>query len=81
MFYKLEPRPKNSNCPYCQSTETFISTYKESRYCNNCDRTYNGSDEVRLAEQKMDKDFHIEAVCLLNAPSCFHPVKLQRTFE
>ena len=22
--------------------------------------TYNGSDEVRLAEQKMDKDFHMK---------------------
>ena len=33
MFYKLEPRPKNANCPHCKSTETFVSLYKESRYC------------------------------------------------
>jgi transposase-like protein len=49
MFYKLEPRPKNANCPHCKSAETFISLYKESRYCNNCDRTYNRLDEIRLA--------------------------------
>ena len=46
MFYKLEPRPKNANCPHCNSTETFVSLYKENRYCNNCDRTYNQSDEI-----------------------------------
>ena len=54
MFYKLEPRPKNANCPHCKSTETFVSLYKESHYCNNCDRTYNQSDEIRLAH-KLDK--------------------------
>ena len=61
MFYKLEPRPKNANCPFCDSTETFISLYKESRYCNNCDRIYNRSDEVRLARKKEDVKPHMRA--------------------
>jgi len=24
MRYKLEPKPKHSTCPHCQSTETYI---------------------------------------------------------
>jgi len=52
MFYKLEPRPKNANCPHCKSTETFISLYKESRYCNNCDRTFNHLEKIHLEEIK-----------------------------
>ena len=59
MFYKLEPRPKNANCPHCNSTETFVSLYKENRYCNNCDRTYNQSDEIRLAQKKEDAKLHM----------------------
>ena len=53
MFYKLEPRPKNANCPHCKSTETFVSLYKESRYCNNCDRTFNQFEENK--EGKLNK--------------------------
>lgn len=60
MPYKLEPKPKHSNCPYCKSTETFISLKKDKRYCNNCDRIYNGLDEVRLSKQRMDEEFHMK---------------------
>jgi len=47
MVYKLEPnelllKKSYPNCPYCQSTDTHISHFKDSRYCNHCDRTYNG---------------------------------------
>ena len=68
MFYKLEPRPKNSNCPHCNTNETFFSLYKvsclyksltQSRYCNNCDQTYNQSDEIRLAQKKEDMKLHM----------------------
>jgi hypothetical protein len=55
MFYKLEPRPKNANCPNCKSAETFISLYKESRYCNNCDRTFNQSEKIHLEENKEEE--------------------------
>ena len=46
MVYKLEPnelllKKPTPHCPYCKSTETYISHFKDSRYCNNCDRTYN----------------------------------------
>ena len=52
MVYKLElnellVEKPYANCPYCKSTETYISLYKDSRYCNNCDRTYNGLSKVR----------------------------------
>ena len=50
MFYKLEPRPKNGKCPRCDSTDTFLSFYSYSRYCNNCDKTYTASDESRLSD-------------------------------
>ena len=59
MFYKLEPRPKNANCPHCNSNETFSSLYKESRYCNNCDQTYNRADEIRLTQTKGDEKLHM----------------------
>ena len=59
MFYKFEPRPKNANCPHCKSTETFVAHYKGSRYCNNCDRTYYRSDEIRLAQEKEDEKLHM----------------------
>ena len=55
MFYKLEPRPKNTNCPHCKSTQTFISLYKESRYCNNCNLTFNQSEKIHLEENKEEK--------------------------
>ena len=59
MSYKLELKPKNANCPHCKSTETFVSLYKNSRYCNNCDRTYYRSDEIRLAQKKEDEKLHM----------------------
>ena len=55
MQYKLEPKPEHSTCPHCQSTETYISTYDNGRYCINCNKKYNRADEVRLREQRMDE--------------------------
>ena len=57
MFYKLEPRPKYANCPHCLSTDTFISAHKIGRYCNNCDRIYDASDEALSKERTMDNDY------------------------
>ena len=56
MLFKLESKPKHSNCPRCQSTDTFLSIYNDSRYCVNCNKKYDRADEVRLREQKMDED-------------------------
>ena len=55
MFFTLESKPKHSNCPYCQSTDTFMSIYNDGRYCLNCNQKYDRADEVRLREQKMDE--------------------------
>ena len=55
MLFKLESKPKHSNCPRCQSTDTFLSTYNDSRYCINFDNKYDRADEVRLREQTMDE--------------------------
>ena len=49
--------PRHVNCPYCQSKETFISTHKDKRFCNNCDRTYDRSDEICLAKKRQDENF------------------------
>ena len=37
-----------ANCPYCNSTETYMSLYQDCRYCNKCDRTYDDLDVLRL---------------------------------
>ena len=55
MLFKLELKPKHSNCPHCESTDTFLSMHNDSRYCVNCNKKYDRTDEVRLREQKMDE--------------------------
>jgi len=55
MFFTLELKPRFTNCPRCQSTNTFLSTYNDARYCVNCHKQYDRTDEVRLREQKMDE--------------------------
>ena len=37
----------HANCPFCASTETYISLYQDCRYCNKCDRTYDELDVER----------------------------------
>ena len=37
----------HANCPFCNSTETYISLYQDCRYCNKCDRTYDELDVER----------------------------------
>ena len=59
MLYKLEPKPKYTNCPRCRSTDTFISIYETGRYCNNCDQMYDASDEAQSREKLIDDDFHM----------------------
>ena len=54
MLFKLESKPKHSNCPRCQSTDTFLSIYNDSRYCVNCHKLYDRTNEDSVREQKMD---------------------------
>ena len=55
MFFTLESKPRNTNCPHCQSTDTFLSIYNDARYCVNCNKKYDRADEVRLREKKIDE--------------------------
>ena len=55
MFFTLESKPKNTNCPRCRSTDTFLSMYNDARYSVHCNKKYDRADEVRLREQKMDE--------------------------
>jgi len=54
MIFKLDQKPRFTNCPHCTSTDTFLSIYKDSRYCVNCHKLYDRTDEDSVREQKMD---------------------------
>ena len=55
MFFTLEQKPRFTNCPRCQSTDTFLSVYNNARSCVDCHKLYDRTDEARLREQKMDE--------------------------
>ena len=61
---KLESKPKHSNCPRCGLTDTFLSTFSNSRYCVNCNQLYDKTDGTRLRKQLMtcmkEKDFSLQ---------------------
>ena len=52
---KAELKPRFTNCPHCESTDTFLSAFNNARYCVNCHKLYDRTDEARLREQKMDE--------------------------
>ena len=53
MFFTLEQKPKFSNCPRCESTNTFLSTFSNASYCVNCRKLYDWTDLTRLRKQLM----------------------------
>ena len=55
MFFELDQKPRFTNCPHCESTDTFLSAFNNARYCVSCHKLYDRTDEVRLREQKMDE--------------------------
>ena len=55
MFFELDQKPRFTNCPHCESTDTFLSSFNNARYCVNCRQLYDRTDEARLREQKMDE--------------------------
>jgi len=55
MFFTLEPKPRFINCPRCESIDTFLSIFNNTRYCVSCHKLYDRTDEARLREQKMDE--------------------------
>ena len=54
MLFKLKSKPKHSNCPHCESTDTFLSIYNNARYCVGCNKLYGRTDETRLRDHKID---------------------------
>ena len=56
MFFTLvDTKPRFTNCPHCESTDTFLSAFNNARYCVSCHKLYDRTDEARLREQKMDE--------------------------
>ena len=55
MFFTLEQKPRFTNCPHCESTDTCLSAFNNARYCVSCHKLYDRKDEACLREQKMDE--------------------------
>jgi hypothetical protein len=64
MFYTLEQEHEGSNCPRCELTDTFLSTFSNARYCVNCHQLYDWTDGTRLKKQLMtflkEKDVEVQ---------------------
>jgi len=55
MLFTLEPKPRFTNCPRCESTDTFLTVFNNARYCVRCHKLYDKTEEARLRVQKMDE--------------------------
>ena len=55
MFFTSNQKPRFTNCPHCESTDTFLSAFNNARYCVDCHKLYGRTDEARVREQKMDE--------------------------
>ena len=53
MFFTVETEPRFSNCPRCESTNTFLSAFSNKSYCVNCRKLYDKTDGARLRKQLM----------------------------
>ena len=53
MFFTVETKPRFTNCPRCESTNTFLSVFNKKRYCVNCHKLYDKTDGARLRKQLM----------------------------
>ena len=53
MFFTVETEPRFTNCPRCQSTNTFLSAFSNKSYCVNCRKLYDKTDGARLRKQLM----------------------------
>ena len=54
MFFEVDQKPRFTNCHHCELTDTLLSSFNNARYCVNCRKLYDRTDEARLREQKMD---------------------------
>ena len=53
MFFTVETEPRFTNCPSCESTNTFLSAFSNKSYCVNCRKLYDKTDGARLRKQLM----------------------------
>ena len=64
MFFTVETEPRFTNCPRCESTNTFLSAFSSKCYCVNCHQLYDRTDGTRLRKQLMtflkEKDFNMQ---------------------
>jgi hypothetical protein len=51
MFSTLESEPKYTNCPRCESTNTFLSAFSDKSYCTSCRKLYDKIDGARIRKQ------------------------------
>ena len=63
MFFTVETEPRFTNCPSCESTNTFLSAFSNKSYCVNCRKLYDKTDGARISKQLMtlleEKDFNM----------------------
>ena len=64
MFFTVETGPRFTNCPRCESTNTFLSAFNSKSYCVNRRKLYDKIDGARLRKQLMtflkEKDFNMQ---------------------
>ena len=64
MFFTVETEPKFTNCPSCESPNTFRSAFSNKSYCVNCRKLYDKTDGARLRKQLMtflkEEDFNMQ---------------------
>ena len=51
MFSTVETEPKFTNCPRCESTNTFLSAFSDKSYCVSCRKLYDKIDGARIRNQ------------------------------
>ena len=51
MFFTVESEPRLTNCPRCESTNTFLSTFSDKSYCVSCRKLYDKIDGARIRKQ------------------------------
>ena len=51
MFFTEETEPKFTNCPRCESTNTFLSAFSDKSYCANCRKLYDKIDGSLIRKQ------------------------------
>ena len=62
MFFAKETEPKFTNCPRCESTNTFLSAFSDKSYCAKCRKLYDKIDGSLIRKQlkTLLKDKYIE---------------------